>query len=1072
MLYTNYRDIGSRFDPTQHLHPRNGEEIMARARGRGVARDAALSDCDTIAILGAWVVCIAQQWNAKNVVETPSGSNAGGLVDVINHLYGLAKGQPWCVSAMWVIIDDAFRRANVPNPLPGYKECLGNALKTLQVSIAKGLPVDQIPAVGACFYRQSTRPGDGSSGHTGVVVGRTADGGITTIEGNQGTTNRMGQYAYTPQQIKDSGFQFIHVERTPASCAQIAAINGDCLTGAKRITAQTTIDTSTTASPRGSRTLVIGGGGGPSSSGGSSVTVNETTEQRKQRCDYYTNVQVGSIIGWEALSDLRYGADILGANFKSTESYYRSRNGIATGRRSDSGKGSDHSGIGIFKLKSGRLLYVADQGSQQLAALYEQNLIGKGYGKDTRPHGIVLRREVGDGSAERNAQMLAGTRGIIPLTDPISPIGVFNSGIQTVPEGFDIRTTSSRSLTGKLVVEIGGRTIRFSTVPELLAQLDQLPMSVTDDRPIVLMQYANPMTLQRGIQLVMQIVEIALQIAAPFADKLGIKGFVDAATGEVATLVKSAVTRLVINQERITSADVAQLLVPLANALVPNAYSPYVNKAGGLVSVYLSNSPSLDKAIQMANILGIDVKSIAGDVEAFFRDSDIGRIVSQAKDGFEAARDQLRHMGNMKMLKDVGAVLNDASIIKNQMYTAGNQISRIPALQNLFLSGVAEGALAVVPNVGMLMRESMGSNEVKEELRRGQDLVGHLSMAAIGFIREPDAYAGLVYSSLKSKAIDAFETAQRKGEKLLQFVLPPGVPETLRECYVYRLMNDSDLTISLRQHNTTIITSTVTKGSSTNTVNTGTGTFTPATSIFLPPAPSVDTGRNTSTVNTGTGILTNIRTGTPAKDSSTRIDTGTNVFTPVPDFDRPTQTLVDCPPGYTYDPVQRACVPTVKTKIPEVPIFDCPEGYYFDGALQGCVPNAQPREPDRPQVTVINCQPGYHWDDTVKACVPDPKTPDVPQVRVIDCPQGYHWDSSLTACVPDAPPIVDRPPVIEQPPAQDFDRPPTPWDPPTMSVPPVRTVPPPAPTPEPSTPSPSPGGACCEEPVERCCEWG
>lgn len=1037
---------------------------MARARGRGVARDTALSDCDTIAILGAWVVCIAQQWNAQNVIETPSGSNAGGLVDVINQRYGLAKGQPWCVSAMWVIIDDAFRRANVPNPLPGYKECLGNALKTLQVSMAKGLPVDQIPAVGACFYRQSTKPGDGSSGHTGVVVGRTADGGITTIEGNQGTTNRMGQYAYTPQQIKDSGFQFIHVERTDVTCRQIAALNGDCLTGAKRVTAQTTIDTSTTASPSGSGTSTTSGGGLPPTSGGSSVTVNETTEQRKQRCDYYTNVQVGSIIGWEALSDLRYGADILGANFQSTESYYRSRNGIATGRRSGSGKGTDHSGIGIFKLKSGRLLYVADQGSQQLATLYEQNLIGRGYGKDSRPHAIVLRRETGDGSAERNAEMLAGTRKV-GYYNPIEPFESYRSGIVTHPSGNGMQ------------IEIGGRSIAFETVPDLLRQLDQLSMSATDDRPIVLMQYANPFTWQRGVELVLQIVEMALKIAAPFADKLGIKGFVDALSGEVATLVKEAVRHLVRGGP-ITSADVTRLLVPLANALVPNAYAPYVNKAGGLVSVYISNASSLDKAAQMAGILGIDPKSIGSDVEAFFRDTDIGRIVSQAKDGFEAARDQLRHMGNMKMLKDVGSVLSDASIIVNQMNAAGDQISRIPAIQNLFLSGVAEGALAVVPNVGMLMRTSMKSVEVINETRRGQDLVGHLSMAGLGFIREPDAYVGLVYNSLQSKMNDAFEAAQRKGEKLLQFVLPPGVPETLRECYVYRLMNDPGLTTALRQHGTTIITSTVKKGSSTNTVNTGTGTFTPATSIFLPPAPSVDTSRNTSTVNTGTGILTNIGTGTPAKDSSTRIDTSTNVFTPIPDFDRPTQTLVDCPPGYTYDPVQRACVPTVKTKIPEVPIFDCPEGYYFDGALQGCVPNAKPREPDRPQVTVINCQPGYHWDDTVKACVPDPKTPNVPQVRLIDCPQGYHWDDSLKACVPDAPPVVDRPPVveqppvIEQPPAQDFDRPPTPWDPPTMSVPPVRTVPPPAPTPEPSTPSPSPGGACCEEPVERCCEWG
>ncbi len=190
----------------------------------------------------AHLVCAAFGWLAKDVVETPGKPNRGPIVDQIHMRYrgwdaatlerewsktSNGVGLAWCAEFVWVVVDDVCRKIGIPNCLPGWGTALGRARDTLEQSRGK-LPViswkdlatgrgvvikrasgdtvlgaDGWPVTGMVFYRtsQPQRQSSDSTGHCGIVVAvNAAQGYFETIEGNQGTTDRVGLYRATPRE--------------------------------------------------------------------------------------------------------------------------------------------------------------------------------------------------------------------------------------------------------------------------------------------------------------------------------------------------------------------------------------------------------------------------------------------------------------------------------------------------------------------------------------------------------------------------------------------------------------------------------------------------------------------------------------------------------------------------------------------------------------------------------------------------------------------------------------------------------------------------------------------------------
>lgn len=172
-------------------------------------------------VLARQIVCEAESW--LGTVEVPLGANKGGRVDEINKAYfGNTNSYPWCTSFVWVVYDRAVRALGGVNRLPGNAEVGGNAKRTFQIATER-FTMNTTPAIGSIFYRRSTDPSDTAfSGHMGVVVGMDDDT-ITTIEGNQGETHRVGKYTYTRGELGDWQFRFIHVEDESVPATQVTS---------------------------------------------------------------------------------------------------------------------------------------------------------------------------------------------------------------------------------------------------------------------------------------------------------------------------------------------------------------------------------------------------------------------------------------------------------------------------------------------------------------------------------------------------------------------------------------------------------------------------------------------------------------------------------------------------------------------------------------------------------------------------------------------------------------------------------------------------------------------------------
>lgn len=149
---------------------------------------------------------VAAEWYKRNCVE--ERANRGVCVDKIHQMFDSnwiksKRPEAWCAKFVWVVYDEAARRAGVSNPIPR----TAGALLMRDMSRKAGLKVDKKPELGDVFYRKSEAAG--SSGHVGIVTEIKTDG-ITTIEGN--LSNRVAYYWYDWKDVTSSktDFSFIH----------------------------------------------------------------------------------------------------------------------------------------------------------------------------------------------------------------------------------------------------------------------------------------------------------------------------------------------------------------------------------------------------------------------------------------------------------------------------------------------------------------------------------------------------------------------------------------------------------------------------------------------------------------------------------------------------------------------------------------------------------------------------------------------------------------------------------------------------------------------------------------------
>lgn len=167
---------------------------------------------------------VAAEWYGRNCVEETT--NRGVCVDRIHQTFDpdwikQKRPEAWCAKFVWVVYEEAAKRAGVANPIPR----TAGAKLMLNMSKDAGLRVDNRPSYGDVFYRYSESAG--STGHVGIVTDIQKDG-ITTVEGN--LSNRVAYYFYDWDQIAQPKwkFSFIHAadKSKGGGSAILASTNG------------------------------------------------------------------------------------------------------------------------------------------------------------------------------------------------------------------------------------------------------------------------------------------------------------------------------------------------------------------------------------------------------------------------------------------------------------------------------------------------------------------------------------------------------------------------------------------------------------------------------------------------------------------------------------------------------------------------------------------------------------------------------------------------------------------------------------------------------------------------------
>ncbi|MEP7217433.1 MAG: hypothetical protein ABI876_00875 [Bacteroidota bacterium] len=1079
------------------------------------------------------LVCAAMEWLSKNVVEDPTRPNRGPLVDQIHLRYRgwdaatlereWAKtkdgvGLAWCAEFVWVVVDDVCRKVGLSNCLPGWSAALGRAKDTLvqsrsklptvsaaQLASGAGVTVkrtsgnivlgkDGWPDVGQVFYRtsQAQRQGSDSTGHMGIVVSvRKSDGYFETIEGNQGTTNRVGLYKYTKADLATYSFEFIHI----AECAAvkdtpdgIVKPSDDCFalaTGIKRVfgalacppgwtkneqtqncecTAPKKIDATgncVTCDPPAvwdaTKKICVGPAPAaqnvqPTDCSMSSVIgksfASLPAAEKQKACTQITfkDIDVGLLLHYSALktrdSSNRFyiAADILGATYGiggDRDAFFGLRNGSAVNRKNAIRDGRDqHTGMGIFKMRSGRLVYFCAEKNVQWNNLWYNNLIGAGYGEGKEPWRIHIERVQGSGFGEMMAQVFAGD---LPLNGPNAGLPrlawIAQSGRPVVVKG---------DTGGGVVKNLFDSEIPFRTLFDILDAIEKQDKAgeSRDLTPVVISYNMDPIPWTKDVQQVIQVASVVVAVALPVAGT-----FASASVLTTIQQVQDNLSKLLRVVSGLQNGDAVTLALDLGSAFLPATYQQYVAPAKGAYRAVIGKNPTeAFKALQLLSRTDLGVQVTAWGQQLVDNVGiDLGSIAKVASKPFDYVRQQIAtyQVGHM-----IGTVADltakDVDFAKTLFKVSNKSISEVSYLST-FVTSLAGGRHpATLPNLGGLSRMVAMSGEFASMIEgkvegARSDTFAVLSLLGAGFASPCAVFRDLAYQSFRQQA----EKLRGSGVKTLSTPTLLGAEDS--ECFAYRIRGDVPGLEVLYGD----------PAGSTGTKITGGSTVTMNTNDWNPPQnglPNIGLPNiglpNIGLPNIGLPNIGLPNIGLPKFDlpkfDLPNIDLP-NIDLPkfdlpkfdLPKFDPPqinppyVDSPVITPPVITppiIDPPQvippRADPPIVHFEndwnpvVQQPPIIQqpqCPPGYILSG--NQCLPPP-------PVIKQQECPPGYILSGN--QCLPPP-----PVIKQQQCPDGYSLVGN--ECVP-PPPVIRQPPP---PPPNDWNPPQPPAQPPQQPQQPV-----------------------------------
>lgn len=1001
------------------------------------------------------MVCKAEEWLLKGVVEDPTRPNRGTLVDQIHLRYRgwtqqqletewsktrTGVGLAWCSEFVWVVADDVAQIMGIPNCLPGWSKALGRALDTLTLSrailptitktqMASGAEVE----AGMIFYRSSspTKQSSSSTGHMGIVT-RVTPTGIETIEGNQADSDRVARYSYTLAQIQSYPvFEFIDIGECAKSLdrpdALLATPTSDCFALYRGVrTVQGGISTSTEGLHV--ETVSTPPLGAPPASSNSCDPLTwlgtdypkqpEATKQQRCTSVQFIDLNPDTLLQYTDLrakdsSGRRFiAADITGATYglgsgETTNSWFAQRNGSAINRmHAQRTRANQETQWAVMRGKaSKRLYYLFREGTDPWRSQWACNTIANGYGKDAEPILIRIQRVEGNSFRERMADVLAGE---IPLwvgtSDNELRVTVRRNG-----QGVILRGPGGVAPAGG-EIEMDGVRASFTTLQDLLALFDTGALArVSETMPVVVVWNEDPRPLIAQLSDLIQVVQTGLSIAIPVAGLVASTAAGSAVGSVLKTLTdaQSYVGKLYSALQTTANGSPFEIACDLGGVILPQEYGQYlpVVKSG----YRAIREQSIARGLQTLQLFG----STTAGQEAItwaqgVRDDlyrDIGPLLKTITVPVEQARKTIATLQVGHLVSKVAEYSSlDIGVVRSVLASgiASKDLPTHGPLMTMVQSLAAGQMPSTVPNLMGAVQLLTSFESTKSFLRnlpqtKGLEFLGQLSILAGGYSSPCGMW--------KELAFNAFSRYVEENPSQKTFVTPPFLSIEESECFAYRLRGDHPD----REYFF---------GDSTTTT---TGT-----------PPKLIIGGGSSTVTSSpttvrTDFNTVVTTTPPQSSSGTSITGGSTTVVSTPTI-RPGDfsTITLQPSGGTITPgssiITAPSVPNAPTVTggstsitrndwnPIVPLVQCPPGSEsIDGI---CVPIAPIVQQPVVQQPVVQ-QPVVQTPVVVQQRCPDGYTlingvcvPPTPVIQQQQCPQGYSLINGQ--CIPPTPQIVQQ----------------------------------------------------------------
>jgi|GEM_PF-4227745 len=1001
------------------------------------------------------MVCKAEEWLLKGVVEDPTRPNRGPLVDQIHLRYrgwtaqqldaewsktrnGI--GLAWCAEFVWVVADDVARIMGLANCLPGWSKALGRALDTLTLSrailptitktqMANGAEVE----AGMIFYRTSspTKQSASSTGHMGIVT-KVTPTGIETIEGNQADSDRVARYSYTLAQIQAYPiFEFIDIGECATSLdrpdANPAVPTSDCFALYRGVrTVQGSISTSTEGLRVETPTVSPPPGAPPASASTCSPTTwlgSDYQQQpetiRKQRCTsvQFIDLDPSTVLLYTELrvkdtSGRRYiAADITGATYglgsgDATHQWFAQRNGAAVNRmHAARNRANQETQWAVMKGQSGkRLYYFFREGTDPWRSQWACNTIANGYGKDAEPIVVRIQRIEGNGFRERMAELLAGE---IPLwvgnSDRELRVTVRRNG-----QGVILRGSSSTEPRGG-EIEIDGVRASFVNLQDVLALFDTGALArISETMPVVVVWNEDPRPLISQLSDLIQVVQTGLSIAIPVAGLVASTAAGSAVGSLLKTLTdaQSYVGKLYSALQTTANGSPFEIACDLGGVILPQEYGQYlpVVKSG----YRAIREQSIARGIQTLQLFG---STTAGQDAITWaqgvRDdlySDIGPLLKTIAVPFEQARKTVATLQIGHLVSKVAEYSSlDIGVVRSVLASgiASKDLPTHGPLMTMVQSLAAGQMPSTVPNLMGAVQLLTSFESTKTFLRnlpqtKGLEMLGQLSILAGGY----SSPCGL----WKELALKAYSTYVEENPTQKTFTTPPFLSIEESECFAYRLRADHPDREYFFGDSTTATTGTPPTiiigggGSSTVTANPTTVRTDFGTLITTTPTTSGSSSGSSITVPGSSTVIAN---------PTVRItDFGTTTVTPNSGTITPGGATIT-PGGMTVTPGGSTTIITRNDWNP-TPLQQCPPGSEsIDGVCVPTVPDCSQGYqlvngkcvPPTPVIQQQLCPPGYQLVNGV--CVPP-----TPVIQQQQCPNGYQLVNGV--CVPPQPVIQQQ----------------------------------------------------------------